>query len=488
MPFLDPWCIGSCRRVIDGVLRTADHGVVTDRTRTLLDRFLDALDLSGPRPDVALPPGGSLPSAFAVSDLAQASTGAAGAALSRVVAGPDGDTPPAVTVDRDLASAWFAFSIRPQGWQLPPVWDAVAGDYACADGWIRLHTNAPHHRGAALRVLGVPGERDQVDAEVAHWRGDDLETAVVDAGGAAAALRSVEEWDAHPQGVAVAAEPLLHCERTAPVDRAELGATDPGRPLAGLRVLDLTRVLAGPVATRLLAGWGAQVLRVDPPDWDEPSIVPEVTLGKTCARLDAATPDGRDHLLGLLASADVLVHGYRADALEGLGLGSDARDAARPGLVDVSLDAYGWTGPWSGRRGFDSLVQMSSGIADAGRRAADADHPVPLPVQALDLATGYLLAAAALTGVARRQEDGRGSRWRTSLARMSRLLVDAGVGTTIAGGGIDPAGPDPDGPLEHTVWGDVRRLPPPLVVSGSPLRWDRPAGPLGSSPPEWPAP
>jgi hypothetical protein len=473
--------------MIDAGGGTADDGWMADEPLVLLDQILDALDHPGSRPDVDLPPGGSLASAFRVSDLAQASMAAAGVALSRLAAGPDRADPPAVSVDRDLASAWFAFSIRPQGWELPPVWDAVAGDYACDDGWIQLHTNAPHHREAALGVLGVRGEREAVAAEVARWRADDLEAAVVGAGGVAAALRSVAAWDTHPQGVAVAAEPLLHCERTGPADHPGERPAAPGRPLAGLRVLDLTRVLAGPVATRLLAGWGAEVLRIDPPGWDEPNIVPEVTLGKACARLDARTAAGRGHLRRLLASADVLVHGYRPGALEGLGLGPDVRGAARPGLVDVSLDAYGWTGPWSGRRGFDSLVQRSSGIAESGRRAAGADHPVPLPVQALDHATGYLLAAAALTGVAQRREDGRGSRWRTSLARMSRLLVDAGVGGRITGEGFDPVGPDPDGPVERTAWGDARRLPPPLVVYGSPLRWDRPAGVLGSSPAEWSA-
>ena len=275
---------------------------------------------------------------------------------------------------------------------------------------------------------------------MARWGADDLEAAVVTAGGAAAAMRSAAAWDAHPQGVAVAAEPLLHVERTAAGPRmAEADAAPPsGRPLDGLRVLDLTRVLAGPVATRLLAGWGADVLRIDPPGWDEPNVVPEVTLGKRCARLDLHEDRDRDRLLRLLADADVVVHGYRPGALDGLGLGADARDAARPGLVDVSLDAYGWTGPWAGRRGFDSLVQMSSGIAEAGQVAAGADHPVSLPVPALDHATGYLLASAALTGLSLRRQDGRGSRWRASLARMSRLLVDAGVAADRRGRGDRP--------------------------------------------------
>ena len=184
-------------------------------------------------------------------------------------------------------------------------------------------------------------------------------------------------------------------------------------------------------------------------------------------------------MLELLADADVVVHGYRPDALEGLGLGADLRADVRPGLVDVSLDAYGWSGPWAGRRGFDSLVQMSSGIAEAGMEAAGADHPVSLPVQALDQATGYLLAAAALTGLARGPGTAgaaggapRWPAWRACWSTPGRS--DPGVP------GIDPAAPGPGDAGGGTAWGDARRLPPPLEVAGSPLRWDRPAGPLGA--------
>ena len=270
--------------------------------------MLGALGYAGPADGITLPDGGSLPSVFAVSDLAQASVGAAGAALARLLA-LDGGAAPTVTVDRDLASAWFAFSIRPEGWALAGPWDAVAGDYATSDGWIKLHTNAPHHRAAALGVLGVPGDRDAVAGAVATWNAEDLETAVVGAGGAAAALRSAAEWERHPQGIAVAAEPLLLVDRTSDTSGPRPIAVRRDRPLDGVRVLDLTRVLAGPVATRLLAGWGADVLRIDPPGWDEPGVVPEVALGKRCARLDLAVPEGRDRFVELLSGADVLVHG-----------------------------------------------------------------------------------------------------------------------------------------------------------------------------------
>jgi hypothetical protein len=476
---------------VDAGPERVDDGAMADKTDSVLHRFLDELGMRGTRPAVELPAGGTLPSAFAVSDLAQASIGAAGAALARFIAAGGGGEP-AVTVDRDLASAWFAWSLRPDGWSVPDAWDPVAGDYAGNDGWIKLHTNAPHHRAAALAILGTAGDRVAVADAVARWSVGDLESAVVDAGGVAASLRPIAVWDTHRQGMAVAGEPLVHVERTSvhgertsARSEIETGHVDPTRPLAGVRVLDLTRVLAGPVATRLLAGWGAEVLRVDPPGWDEPGVVPEVTIGKRCTRLDLTTDGARRRFLDLLDSADVLVHGYRPGALEGLGLGPDVRQTARPGLVDVSLDAYGWTGPWATRRGYDSLVQMSSGIAHAGMVAASSDRPVPLPVQALDHATGYLLAACALTGLTQRRDDGRGSRWRTSLAAMARLLVDTGVATSIEGDGIHPAGPAAGAPIEHTVWGDARRLPPPVEVDGAPLRWDLPASPLGTAEPAW---
>ena len=259
------------------------------------------------------------------------------------------------------------------------------------------------------------------------------------------------------------------------------GAATPARPLAGLKVLDLTRVLAGPVATRFLAGYGADVLRIDPPDWNEPGVIPEVTPGKRCARLDLRQPADRVIFEDLLARADVLVHGYRPAVLERLGYGEQFRRALNPGLVDVCLDAYGWSGPLAGRRGFDSLVQMSTGIAGHGMRMRGADKPVPLPVQALDHATGYLMAAAALRGLLYRLTDNRAMGARLSLARTAKLLTD-----TVAEEGASPlaaAGEaDLSAVIEHTEWGMARRLVPPLVVPGAAMAWDSQAASLGSSP------
>jgi crotonobetainyl-CoA:carnitine CoA-transferase CaiB-like acyl-CoA transferase len=258
----------------------------------------------------------------------------------------------------------------------------------------------------------------------------------------------------------------------------------PNRPLAGIRVLDLTRVLAGPVATRFLAGFGADVLRIDPPGWDEPGVIPSVTLGKRCARLDLRSADDRRTFEGLLASADVLVHGYRPDALRRLGLDPEARRRLRPGLVDVSLDAYGWTGPWRERRGFDSLVQMSSGIAAEGMRRFGSARPRPLPVQAIDHATGYLMAAAVVRGLTRRLTAEVGSATRTSLARTAALLTAASMpdrDEVFA----PPNDQDFNETIETTAWGPARRLKPAVAVDGAGMRWDYPANNLGSSEAVW---
>ncbi|MCD6073829.1 MAG: CoA transferase, family, partial [Rhodospirillales bacterium] len=240
----------------------------------------------------------------------------------------------------------------------------------------------------------------------------------------------------------------------------------------------------GPVATRFLAGYGAEILRIDPPSWDEPAIIPEITPGKRCARLDLHQRGDRDIFERLLAEADVLVHGYRPGALERLGFGVDRRRTINPTLVDVSLDAYGWTGPWKDRRGFDSLVQMSTGIAEAGLRHYGKNVPTPLPVQALDHGAGYLMAATVVRGLSERLTRGGGSEARTSLARVATLLL----GHPAEGDApeIAPRAPgDFSDSIERTEWGDLKRLVPPASISGAPMYWDRPAERLGASAPVW---
>jgi len=446
----------------------------------LLTPIQAALDL--PPTPLTSTEAGALPSAFAVTDLAVASIGAAGQAVAQLIQQQTGRLP-GVSVDRRLASFWFSSSIRPVGWETPPLWDPVAGDYASADGWIRLHTNAPHHRAAAERVLGKVADRIAMANKVATWNTAELEQAIVDEGGCAAQMRTWQAWQTHPQGLAVNAEALVQRQTFATsVKKPWLGSV--ARPLAGLKVLDLTRVLAGPVASRFLAGLGADVLRIDSPTWNEPGVVPEMTLGKRCARLDLKSAQDREVFERLLTDADIVFHGYRADALEQLGYSASDLQTLAPGLIDVSLNAYGWSGPWRNRRGFDSLVQMSSGIAAAGMAWKQADKPVPLPLQALDHATGYLMAASAIQALSERLKSGRGGSALLSLARTAKLLVDAGqVPEQPALRAEQPS--DQGLVVEQTAWGQAHRLLPPVTISGTPLQWDLPAGELGSHRAQW---
>lgn len=449
--------------------------------RGMLRQMLDALGRPAGGGCLRVEGTQSWESRYPVTDLACASIGAAAMMLSALRDPPGGGL---VRLDRALASRWFGCSLRPIGWTLPKIRSVLTGDYRTRDGWIRIHANAPHHRQRALRRLGLAdgADREAVADRVRGWDAVALEDALVDSSACAAALRSPGAWRAHPQGIAVASEPLVAWEMGGAVVAGSADSVDRRRPLSGVRVLDLTRVLAGPVATRFLAGYGATVLRLDPPVWSEPGMVPEVTVGKCCAELNLKHSEGRARFAQLLSGADVLVHGYRPGALESLGFGHRERARWCPGLVDVSLDAWGWSGPWRERRGFDSLIQMSTGIAYSGEAEA---VPAPLPVQALDQATGYLLAACALRGLALRRERHCGSGWRLSLARTAWLLSESAPG--VRGPALAPlTARDFSRGVEATCWGPARRLRAPVRVGNLGWKWARPAGDLRADPPSWP--
>jgi len=443
---------------------------------------LETLTITGPRQ--------VLPSYFDVTGLATGSVAAATLAAAEFLAargtdGPGGGRPAGVATDSREASAAFAAEglFTPLGWERPPAWDPIAGNYQAQDGWIRLHTNYACHRAAVGRVLGAR-DHDSVAAAVAAWKAEDLEAAIVAAGGCAAVMHTREAWLASPPGAATAAAPLLSlsARSTAALPFTTSRPPDPSQPYSGIRVLDLTRVIAGPVATRFLAAYGADVLRVDPPGFEEvAALLPETTAGKRTTALDLAGGAGRAAFDDLVATADVLVTGLRADALDRLGYDDHALAAANPGLIIASLDAYGWDGPWRDRRGFDSLVQMSCGIAAAGA-AAGTDSPVPLPVQALDHASGYLLAAAVGRALTQRLTGTLVLRVRAS------LLGTAGLLWSLPRPQARPPRPKPgDFPLVDamTAWGPARRVPLPGSIAGAPPRWRFEAGPLGRHAPAW---
>jgi hypothetical protein len=483
---------------------------VTQRPETLLDLTRRISDVTGGRPDLAgritvTGPRYGLPSRFDVTGLAVASVGAATLAAAEFLAarnaGPGSAEPvPPVTVDSRAACAAFAAEglFTPVGWSRPELWDPIAGNYQAADGWIRLHTNYAYHRAAAERVLGA-NERDAVAAAVRRWNAADLEAAVVAAGGCAAVMHSRDAWLASAAGAAANRAPVLSvAERpvpAAPAAAVPAGSVPAGRPFAGIRVLDLTRVIAGPACTRFLAAYGADVLRVDPPGFAEvPALLPETTAGKRTTFLDLRAEGGRATFEALLAEADVLVTGLRGGALARLGYDDDTLARHSPALVHASLNAYGWAGPWRERRGFDSLVQMSSGIAaaEAGlgeSGAAGSGKPAALPVQALDHGCGYLLAARVGRGLTRRLTAGVRSQIRGSLAGTAKLLWSL-PGPEAQPPDPRPAQPQPAGfTLVDTVtaWGPARRAAFPGSIAGAAPVLEVEAGPLGRHDPEWAA-
>lgn len=436
--------------------------------------------------DLALPDlidqgAGGLPSCFDVTGLGVATIGSACAEIAALVT-PDDLQP--ISVDRARASGWFDMTIRPEGWEMPPVWDDIAGLYQTADGsWIRLHTNALLHRSAVLSVLACKPTQEDVARSVSNWTATDLESAIIATGGCAAEMRSLADWNRHPQGLAVAMEPLISWEQLGVTSKNQ-GFGAPGRPLGGVKVLDCTRVLAGPVCTRFLAGYGADVLRIDPPGWSEQNVVPEITLGKQTATLDLTLPQDRETFEQLMVSADVFVHGYRPGALDKLGLRAEVRRALNPDMVDVTLNAYGWTGPWANRRGYDSLVQMSSGIADFEMQRSGAKTPTPLPVQALDHATGYLMAASAVRALRIRKERGTVCSAKLSLARTAGLLVSTMRDHFPAN--LPAEAPDDlEQTVENTDWGPARRLKFPVNEGLPPPIWAVPARQLHADIARW---
>jgi crotonobetainyl-CoA:carnitine CoA-transferase CaiB-like acyl-CoA transferase len=413
-----------------------------------------------------------LPSAYRVTELAVQSIDRA----TRAIVGPD--APPV-----DPLHAVTAFRserhLRIDGQPPASPWGPIAGTYRTADdGWVQIHANFPHHERGALDVLGLAEpDREAVTVAVATWEAAPLEDALADAGMCASMLRSTSEWSAHPHGQALAPLPELDVE---PIAAAPPEVDPPGdRPLAGVRVLDLTRVIAGPVCGRFLAAHGAEVLKVDAPHL--PQIAPLVIdtgPGKRSCFLDLDVPVERDRFEALVRDADVVVDGYRPGALGTRGLTPEALVTLRPGLIVVSLSAYGPVGPWAARRGFDSLVQTATGVAHAGMVAAGADRPVPLPCQALDHGTGYLAAAGVGEALARRRVEGSSWLVRVSLARTRHWLERIGP----LEGGLDL--PEPEVPAELlqemvSPFGRVTLVRPP---SG---HWDTPPVPLGTHEPAW---
>ena len=308
-----------------------------------------------------------------------------------------------VDVAAAAASLRSAAYLRVNGEARREMWAPLSGFYPVSDGWIRFHCNFPVHRDAAYAVLGVAQERKAGEAASAGWSGEALEDAIHAAGGCAGYVRGGAEWARHPQARAVAAQPLIEIERIGDAPPEPL--PDAPRPLSGVRVLDLTRVLAGPTCARSLAEHGADVLKITAAHLaDLGAVELDTGIGKLSARLDLRQEDDARTLRALAAEADVFSQSYRPGALAARGFSPEALAALRPGIVCVSLSAWSTSGPWRERRGFDSIVQSVSGMARAS--AADDGKPRLLPVSAIDYVSGYLMAFGAMLALERRAREG----------------------------------------------------------------------------------
>lgn len=445
---------------------------------------LARLHLTGTEPAV--------PSSFAIATALQASLGAAALAAADLGSANGGPTQ-SVTVDAADVVREAACHFTIDG-RKPELWDPLSGLYRCADDpeghWVRVHANFAHHRDGVLQLLGLPTgaatPRAEVVAALRGWKALDFEAAAGERGLVVAAVRSPAQWQRHPQALALATRPLVAIERIGdapPGGHAPFGAAS--MPLAGLRVLDLTRILAGPVATRTLAAYGADVMLVNGPHLPNIAALAETSRGKLSAWLDLRRDDDTERLRELVREADVFVQGYRPGGLASRGFGPQALAQMRPGIVGVSLSAYGPTGPWAGRRGFDSLVQSAIGLNVEEAAAFGDVKPHALPLQALDYGAGFLLAFGAAAALHRQRREGGSWHVQVALAGVGRWL--AGLGRLPDG---QPAAAPPfDDVMEESDsgFGRLAAVRHAARLSATPARWQRPSMPPGTHPPRWPA-
>ena len=383
--------------------------------------------------------GVGLPSSFRVSDAAQISIASAGLAACALYHHRTGQQQKLSVARRDAemeCTGFFKLNDK-----TPNPWDEFSGLYPTGDGWVRLHTNFEHHREGALSLLGLGSaaetERTDVANALLDWSAQDFEDQAAELGLVVAKVRSFAEWDQHPHAQATAQEPLLSIKQIGPADPRPLPAARPReRPLTDIRVLDLTRILAGPVCGRTLAAYGADVMLVNSPTLPNIAAIIDTSRGKRSVHLDLHRPNDRIELERLVADSHIFVQGYRPGGLRELGFSSAELAAQRPGIVCVNLSAYGQSGPWGGRRGFDSLVQTATGFnhaeAEAYATSADTSDPTPkppakaLPVQILDYASGFFMAFGAQAALLKQAQMGGSWQVDVSLLQTANWLRSLG--------------------------------------------------------------
>ena len=434
-----------------------------------------------------------LPTSFRIGDTSTAALSAVGLAVSDLWESRTGRRQE-VSVDarRATASLRSGKYMQMDGAGVSTERNTVMGVYPTKDGrWSYLHCNFPNHRAAALSVLGVAEDRDAVIKAVAKWNAQDLEDAIIEAKGAGGMVRTMEEWAKHPQAAAITNLPLMEIVKLA--DSPPEALPEGSRPLSGVRVLDLTRVLAGPTCARTLAEHGADVMKITG------AHLPNIGYqeydtghGKLNAQLDLRETKDMETLRGLVSQTDVFSQGYRPGTLGGRGLSPEELAELRPGIVYISLCAFSHMGPWASRRGFDTVVQTVSGITNRQGDLFPGANPGPqfYPVSAIDYLTGYLMAFGGMVALNRRVHEGGSWLVRISLAQVGRWLVSQGEIPEADLKNI-PAEFNPEeiaswSTVSDTPMGKLGHLGPVLSLSETPPRWARTSVPLGHHDPVWP--
>jgi crotonobetainyl-CoA:carnitine CoA-transferase CaiB-like acyl-CoA transferase len=434
-----------------------------------------------------------LPTPFRISETSTATLAAVGLAVSDLWELRAGRRQ-GIAIDTRQATASLRSGsyIRLDGAVVSNARNGVMGSYPAKNGrWSYVHANFPNHRAAALKVLGVPEEPEAVRKAVAQWDALELEEAIIAAKGAGGMVRTIEEWKQHPQGIAVASLPLMEIVKIGDSPPEPLPEGD--RPLSGIRVLDLTRVIAGPTCARTLAEHGADVLKISGAHL--PSLGRQeydTGHGKLSAHLDLREEKDKEILRGLIRDADIFSQGYRPGTLAGRGFSPEALAQMRPGIVAVSLSAFSHVGPWASRRGFDTVIQSVSGIKHRQGEVFPGTAPGPqfYPVSAIDFLTGYLMAFGAMVALARRAREGGSWLVRISLAQVGRWLIERGQVPEAELRDVPkeftPAELERWSMTSNTPVGRLQHLGPVIRLSETPPRWTRPTVPLGYHQPVWP--
>lgn len=435
-----------------------------------------------------------LPTPYRITETAAATQAAVGLAAADIWELRGGNQQPVCVNARHATAALRSGRyLQLNGKPVPNDQHPLMDIYPARDGeWVYLHCNFPNHRAAALKVLGVADDYDAVAKAVTTWDATALEEAIILARGAGGRVRSHAQWAEHPQASAVASLPLMEIIKIGEASPEPLARGD--RPLSGVRVLDLTRVLAGPTCARTLAEHGADVLKINGPHL--PTIGHQeydTSHGKLSAYLDLRDQGDLHTLKNLIKTGDIFSQGYRPGTLARRGLSPELLAELRPGIICVSLSAFSHIGPWSERRGFDTVIQSVSGIAHRQGTLFEGPRPGPkfYPVSAIDYLTGNLMAFGALVALGRRTREGGSWHVRISLAQVGHWLATRGQ---IAAADLTnvPTEFEPDeierwSIVTNTPMGRLHHLAPVVQLPETPPQWERPSVPVGFHAPAWPS-